>query len=118
MIPNLICKHVSSSQAPVTYDALMDMEYLDMVVNETLRLYPITNRLERVSKKDVEINGLFIPKGTIVMMPIYLLHRDPEYWPEPEEFRPERYRDLREGSPLGTRRTKLLTCCLLEMAYM
>ena len=93
MTPNLICKLVPSSQAPVTYDALMDMEYLDMVVNETLRLYPIANRLERVSKKDVEINGMFIPKGTIVMMPIYPLHRDPEYWPEPEEFRPERYRD-------------------------
>ncbi|KAM7331602.1 hypothetical protein ACRRTK_008310 [Alexandromys fortis] len=67
------------NKAPVTYDALMDMEYLDMVVNETLRLYPIANRLERVSKKDVEINGMFIPKGTIVMMPIYPLHRDPEF---------------------------------------
>ncbi|XP_028644431.1 cytochrome P450 3A25 isoform X2 [Grammomys surdaster] len=45
------------NKAPVTYDALMDMEYLDMVVNESLRLYPIASRLERVSKKDVEING-------------------------------------------------------------
>ncbi|OBS79590.1 hypothetical protein A6R68_22208, partial [Neotoma lepida] len=80
---------VSSSQAPVTYDALMDMEYLDMMANESLRLYPITNRLERVSKKDVEINGVFIPKGTTVMVPTYPLHRDPKYWPEPEEFHPE-----------------------------
>ncbi|XP_049989007.1 cytochrome P450 3A25 isoform X2 [Alexandromys fortis] len=86
------------NKAPVTYDALMDMEYLDMVVNETLRLYPIANRLERVSKKDVEINGMFIPKGTIVMMPIYPLHRDPEYWPEPEEFRPERFSKENKGS--------------------
>ncbi|XP_057619735.1 cytochrome P450 3A25 [Chionomys nivalis] len=86
------------NKAPVTYDALMDMEYLDMVVNETLRLYPIANRLERVSKKDVEINGMLIPKGTIVMMPIYPLHRDPEYWPEPEEFRPERFSKENKGS--------------------
>lgn len=86
------------NKAPVTYDALMDMEYLDMVVNETLRLYPIANRLERVSKKDVEINGMFIPKGTIVMMPIYPLHRDPEYWPEPEEFCPERFSKENKGS--------------------
>ncbi|KAK7806238.1 hypothetical protein U0070_008901, partial [Myodes glareolus] len=70
---------VLPNKAPVTYDALMGMEYLDMVVNETLRLYPIANRLERVSKKDVEINGMFIPKGTIVMIPIYPLHRDPEF---------------------------------------
>lgn len=78
------------NKAPVTYDALMDMEYLDMVVNESLRLYPIAIRLERVSKKDVEINGVFIPKGTVVMIPIYPLHRNPEYWPEPQEFCPER----------------------------
>ncbi|XP_076416985.1 cytochrome P450 3A25-like isoform X1 [Peromyscus maniculatus bairdii] len=94
------------NKAPVTYDALMDMEYLDMVVNETLRLYPAANRLERISKKDVEINGVFIPKGTVVMVPTYSLHRDPEYWPEPEEFCPERYRDLGEWSPLGIRQIK------------
>ncbi|XP_076416789.1 lithocholate 6-beta-hydroxylase-like [Peromyscus maniculatus bairdii] len=66
------------NKAPVTYDALMNMEYLDMVVNETLRLYPAANRLERISKKDVEINGVFIPKGTVVMVPTYPLNRDPE----------------------------------------
>ncbi|XP_076416794.1 zinc finger and SCAN domain-containing protein 25-like [Peromyscus maniculatus bairdii] len=71
---------VLPNKAPVTYDALMDMEYLDIVVNETLRLYPAANRLERISKKDVEkINGAFIPKGTVVMVPTYPLHRDPEY---------------------------------------
>uniref|UniRef100_A0A5F9CI33 Cytochrome P450 3A n=1 Tax=Oryctolagus cuniculus TaxID=9986 RepID=A0A5F9CI33_RABIT len=74
-----------------TYDTLVKMEYLDMVVNETLRLYPIAGRLERVCKKDVDINGTFIPKGTIVMMPSYALHRDPQHWTEPDEFRPERF---------------------------
>nr|AAA31430.1 cytochrome P450 3c protein [Oryctolagus cuniculus] len=73
-----------------TYDTLVKMEYLDMVVNETLRLYPIAGRLERVCKKDVDINGTFIPKGTIVM-PTYALHRDPQHWTEPDEFRPERF---------------------------
>ncbi|XP_028719508.1 cytochrome P450 3A25-like [Peromyscus leucopus] len=76
----------------------MDMEYLDMVVNETLRLYPAANRLERISKKDVQINGVFIPKGTVVMVPTYPLHRDPEYWPEPEEFCPERFSKENKGS--------------------
>ncbi|XP_052610686.1 cytochrome P450 3A25-like [Peromyscus californicus insignis] len=81
------------NKAPVTYDALMDM-----VVNETLRLYPAANRLERISKKDVEINGVFIPKGTIVIVPTYPLHQDPEYWPEPEEFCPERFSKENKGS--------------------
>ncbi|KAH0508247.1 Cytochrome P450 3A25 [Microtus ochrogaster] len=88
----------SNQKAPVTYDALMDTEYLDMVVNETLRLYPAASRLDRISKKDVEINGVFIPKGTVVMVPTFPLHRDPEYWPEPEEFLPERFSKENKGS--------------------
>ncbi|KAG3259969.1 cytochrome P450 3A9-like [Ictidomys tridecemlineatus] len=79
------------NKAPVTYNTLMQMEYLDMVVNETLRLYPIGARLVRICKKDIKINGVFIRKGTLVMIPIFVLHRDPKYWPEPEEFLPERF---------------------------
>ncbi|XP_073325890.1 cytochrome P450 3A40-like [Pagrus major] len=74
-----------------TYEALMQMEYLEMVINESMRLYPIANRLERVSKASVEINGLTIPKGTVTMVPIYTLHRDPALWSEPEAFKPERF---------------------------
>lgn len=79
------------NNAPLNYDDVMQMEYLDMVVNEGLRLYPIAGRLERVCKKDAEVSGLFIPKGTVIMMPIFVLHKDPELWVEPEEFRPERF---------------------------
>ncbi|XP_039348803.1 cytochrome P450 3A9-like [Mauremys reevesii] len=82
---------VLPNKAPLTYNALMQMEYLDMSVNEILRLFPLGGRLERVCKKDVEINGLTIPKDTVVMIPPSVLHRIPEYWPEPEEFRPERF---------------------------
>lgn len=69
----------------------MQMEYMDMVVNESMRLYPIANRLERVAKATVEINGVVIPKGTVIMIPVYTLQRDPTLWPEPNEFKPERY---------------------------
>lgn len=62
-----------------------------MVVNESSRLYPIGSRLERVAKASVEVNGVTIPKGTVIMIPVYTLHRDPTLWPEPEEFKPERY---------------------------
>ncbi|XP_047388809.1 cytochrome P450 3A9-like [Sciurus carolinensis] len=79
------------NKARVTYDVLFEMEYLDMVVNETLRLYPVVQRIVRVCKNDVEINGVFIPKGTVVAVPIYSLHQNPKYWPEPEKFSPERF---------------------------
>ncbi|XP_017389148.2 cytochrome P450 3A5 isoform X1 [Cebus imitator] len=100
---------VLPNKAPATYDAVVQMEYLDMVVNETLRLYPITIRLERVCKKDVEINGVFIPKGALVVIPTYTLHYDPKYWTEPKEFRPERFSKKNKDSidpyiytPFGT----------------
>ncbi|NXU86524.1 CP3A9 protein, partial [Xiphorhynchus elegans] len=82
---------VLPNKAPLTYDAIMKLEYLDMTVSETLRIYPIGGRLERTCKKDVEINGVTIPKGTVVTIPPYVLHRNPEYWPNPDEFRPERF---------------------------
>ncbi|XP_069889709.1 cytochrome P450 3A5-like isoform X1 [Dipodomys merriami] len=79
------------NKAPVTYDTLVEMEYLDMIVNETFRLFPVSSRLERVCKKDIKVNEIFIPKGMVVTIPAYALHRDPKYWAEPEEFRPERF---------------------------
>ncbi|CAO2630215.1 Cytochrome P450 3A9 [Lemmus lemmus] len=79
------------NKAPPTYDTLVQMEYLDMVINETLRLYPIAGRLERVCKADVEVNGVLIPRRTVVIVPTLVLHKDPKHWSEPEEFRPERF---------------------------
>ncbi|XP_031667473.1 cytochrome P450 3A27-like [Oncorhynchus kisutch] len=78
-------------QAPIQYEALMQMDYLDCVLNESLRLYPVMLRLERVAKKTVEINGIVIPKDCIVLVPTWTLHRDPEIWSDPEEFMPERF---------------------------
>eukprot|EP00071_Canis_lupus_P041832 XP_022275389.1 cytochrome P450 3A12-like isoform X4 [Canis lupus familiaris] len=97
------------NKAAPTYDTLVQMEYLDMVLNESLRLYPITGRLVRVCKKDVEISGVFIPKGTVVMVPTFTLHQDPDIWPEPEKFQPERFSKKNKDSinpytylPFGT----------------
>ncbi|XP_043944865.1 cytochrome P450 3A19-like [Protopterus annectens] len=78
------------NKASVTYDALMQMEYLDMVINESMRIYPNAGRIERICKKTIEINGIIIPKGTVIMVPLYALHRHPDHFPDPEEFRPER----------------------------
>ncbi|XP_054633976.1 cytochrome P450 3A40-like [Dunckerocampus dactyliophorus] len=78
-------------KAAVQYQELMQMDYLDCVINESLRLYPILPRVDRVAKATVEINGLVIPKGMVVMVPTWPLHRDPELWPEPEKFKPERF---------------------------
>uniref|UniRef100_A0A8C3UZZ3 Cytochrome P450 3A n=1 Tax=Catharus ustulatus TaxID=91951 RepID=A0A8C3UZZ3_CATUS len=90
-------KHLPNKATP-TYNTIVQMEYLDMVVNESIRLYPAGGRLERVCKKTVELNGVTIPKGMVVLIPAFVLHRDPQYWPEPDEFRPERFsKENKEG---------------------
>ncbi|KAI4832506.1 hypothetical protein KUCAC02_015470 [Chaenocephalus aceratus] len=86
------------NKGPVEYQALMELEYLDGVINESLRLYPIAPRLERVAKATVEINGLVIPKDMVVIVPTWTLHRDPDLWPEPEEFKPERFSKENKGN--------------------
>ncbi|XP_061760427.1 cytochrome P450 3A27-like [Nerophis ophidion] len=73
------------------YEDLMQMEYLDMVMNESARLFPIASRLERIAKTSVEVDGMTIPKETVVMVPVYALHRDPSLWPQPDSFKPERF---------------------------
>ncbi|XP_064171797.1 cytochrome P450 3A27-like isoform X2 [Anguilla rostrata] len=82
---------VFPNKAPIKYEAMMQMEYLDMVINESMRMYPIGLRVERMCKKTVEINGVTIPKGTVIAIPAYSLHHDPTLWPEPETFKPERF---------------------------
>lgn len=76
----------------VTYEILSKMEYLDGVVRESLRLYPPAAGADRCNDKgDIVIKGTLIPKGFSVFIPIYAIQHDPEYWDEPEEFRPQRF---------------------------
>lgn len=77
-------------QAP-TEQHTRRLPYLDAVIKESLRLYPPIHLGSRVAESDIEISGYHIPAGTRVLYSIYLTHRDKRYWPEPHEFRPERF---------------------------
>ncbi|ESO10628.1 hypothetical protein HELRODRAFT_72659, partial [Helobdella robusta] len=74
-----------------TYDSIRQLTYLDMCLNETLRMFPFGTRTDREALQDVTINGLFIPKGMVVGIPIYALQNDPEHWHDPHLFNPERF---------------------------
>ncbi|XP_013383811.1 cytochrome P450 3A4-like [Lingula anatina] len=74
-----------------SYDNVSKLTYLEQVLNEAMRLYPVGFRMDRVPNQDTTVNGLFIPKGTCVIIPIYAIHMDPEKYPDPEKFDPERF---------------------------
>ncbi|NUO56116.1 MAG: cytochrome P450 [Hamadaea sp.] len=64
---------------------------LPAVLDEVLRLYPAGWIGSRVAAADVSVAGADIPAGTLVLYSPYLTHRDPELWPDPGAFRPERF---------------------------
>ncbi|KAG4073971.1 hypothetical protein HA402_014176 [Bradysia odoriphaga] len=74
---------------------MMEMKYLQMVIDETLRLYGPVVHLVRQAEKDYRIpkTELVIPKGKRIFIPIHAIHHDPEYYPEPDKFIPERFSD-------------------------
>ena len=72
-------------------DQLDELRYLSQVIDESLRLYPPIHLSNRIAAEDIEFDGYFIPAGTRVMLSIYLSHRDPHYWPDPDRFDPSRF---------------------------
>ncbi|CAF1286695.1 unnamed protein product [Adineta ricciae] len=74
----------------VTHEKLNQLPYLDMVISETLRRYPPGIRFDRIAAYDYQLGDYQIPKGTIVNVSVYPIHHDPDVWPDPEKFIPER----------------------------
>ncbi|KAL1402069.1 hypothetical protein pipiens_000130, partial [Culex pipiens pipiens] len=82
----------------ISYDVLQQMKYLDMVVSETLRIWAPSTATDRLCVRDYELDAgeglkFTIDKGTCVWFPVYGLHHDPKYYPNPERFDPERFND-------------------------
>lgn len=75
-----------------------DNAYLDAVVKETLRVRPVVPVVARHLAEATELDGYMIPAGSTVMISIYLVHNDEETYPDPEQFKPERFLD---GTPEG-----------------
>lgn len=67
------------------------LSYTQQVINEALRLYPPGWLLSRRTIEPDVLCGYAVPAATEVMLPIYLLHRHPGFWGDPESFRPERF---------------------------
>ncbi len=81
---------VLGGRAP-TVDDLAQLPYLDMVVKETMRLYPPAWMQPRYTVDDFEYGGYRFKRGTVILLSQWVTHRLPDLWPEPEAFKPERF---------------------------
>ncbi|XP_015378895.1 PREDICTED: probable cytochrome P450 6a14 [Diuraphis noxia] len=83
----------SKHNGVINHDFLNDLNYLDMVIAETLRKHPLLFALFRVATKTYHVpnDSLIIEKGQKLIIPIFSLHFDPKYYSDPEQFNPERF---------------------------
>ncbi|XP_017054594.1 probable cytochrome P450 4d14 isoform X2 [Drosophila ficusphila] len=83
--------------APVTMQLLGELKYLECVIKESLRLFPSVPLIGRHITQDTVLDGKLIPANSDVLIMIYHAQRDPDYFPEPEKFLPERFSMERKG---------------------
>ncbi|XP_055684913.1 probable cytochrome P450 6a14 [Lutzomyia longipalpis] len=76
-----------------TYEATMEMTYLDQVINETMRKYPPLGSLTRRVTQDYQVPGTkcVLKKDIRVIIPVHAIQNDPEIFPDPDKFDPERF---------------------------
>jgi cytochrome P450 len=103
-------------------DAGEDEAYLTATINEVMRSRPVLPNAEpRLVKKPVEIGGFAYPPGVVLVVNAHLVHHDPEIYPDPHAFRPERFLDRAPGTytwlPFGGGRRRCIgaSFALLEM---
>uniref|UniRef100_A0A2C9VIU1 Cytochrome P450 n=2 Tax=Manihot esculenta TaxID=3983 RepID=A0A2C9VIU1_MANES len=120
-------KSVVGTTRPVEDSDILNLHYLQAVVKETLRLYPLVPAIPRECRQDCKVGGFDIPKETAVLINAYSIMRDPELWDNPNEFYPEKFLHEEENQkkqnfnfvPFGGGRRKCLgsqlALCLMNI---
>ena len=90
---------VLGSELP-TFETVARLRYTEMVLAESMRLYPPAWAIGRLAVRDHEIGGYVLPAGSLVLVSPYVTHRDARFFPDPTSFDPERWTtEARESRP-------------------
>ncbi|CAG2113743.1 unnamed protein product, partial [Medioppia subpectinata] len=93
----ILREELNALDTDFTYENLNQCQYLNAVIDETLRLAPPLSSVQRECIQDYKLGntGITIPAGTNIEIQPFVIHRDPEYFVDPDEFRPERFIDVK-----------------------
>uniref|UniRef100_A0A1B6JSY8 Cytochrome P450 n=1 Tax=Homalodisca liturata TaxID=320908 RepID=A0A1B6JSY8_9HEMI len=92
-VRNEIVKALEKHDGNLNYETIKDLPYMEMAISETMRKYPIATSLMRECTQTYQEqqSSLVIEKDTKVLIPVFALHHDPLYFPDPDKFIPERF---------------------------
>ena len=91
-------KNVLMGREWLEYEDLKELRYTQWCIKEAMRLYPPVFAIFRETSEDIQIEKYMIPKGVHLFVMIYNIHRNPEFWPDPDKFDPLRFHpDNAEG---------------------
>jgi cytochrome P450 len=79
--------------SPCSAVHLQDLNYVQAVIEESMRIYPPAHTVGRVAAVDMDVCGVPVGKGDIALVCPYLMHRRPDIFPQPEVFQPQRFYD-------------------------
>jgi cytochrome P450 len=83
-----------------TFEDVPKLRYTEMVLAESMRLYPPAWAIGRLALNDYEVGGYKVPAGSLVLMSQYVMHRDERYYQDPTHFDPERWTtEARDSRP-------------------
>lgn len=91
----MIAKLGTHERDVITPDECTEIKYLSYVMMETLRVFAIIPAVTRVAQDEVHFkeSGITIPQGTNLLIPMFVINRDPELWDNPMKFIPERFEE-------------------------